>query len=73
MTNEKIYMLVACFVKSIRNNLEIVDYNLTYSEAKMLMANYKKQSRKETGSDWELDLMTDGEIAIKIVEQKERM
>ena len=73
MTNEKIYMLVACFVKSIRNNLEIVDYNLTYAEAKMLLENYKKQSRKETGSDWELDLMTDGEIAIKIVEQKERM
>lgn len=71
MKKEKRYMVIACFVSSIRDNWEIIDFNLTMDEAKRVMSIYKARSSKGPTSGWTLDLMADGYSAIKIIEQSE--
>jgi len=67
---EKLYMIIGTYKNSIRNNLEIVDYNLTYEQAQEIVKDLTEQHANgeiEGGEDWELD------EDLKIIEQNERI
>lgn len=65
---ENLYMVIASYQNSIRNNLEIVDYNLTLDEAKKLS---NKLEEEQEDDEIDEDLLADG--GFKIVKQGERI
>lgn len=72
MNKNDLYMVVASYQNSIRNNLEIVDYNLTLQEAQTLKR--ELVSNHENGEVDEDNLIEDttyGEPNINIVGQCE--
>lgn len=68
------YMLVGSYENSIRNNLEIIDYNLDKETAEAMKADLiLQQNSGETPEDWLLDTNVRGELDIKIVQQTEEL
>lgn len=67
------YMVIACFRNSIRDNLEIVDYNLSFDDAQDLALNiqYPKPNSPFNDEDWELDVREPNYI--KIVPQATKL
>lgn len=68
---EKCYMVIGAYKNSIRDNLEIIDYDLTYEQAQKIVKDLTEQHASgniEGGDDWELDIGY-----LKIFEQKERI
>lgn len=60
-----LYMVIASFRNAIRNNLEIVDYNLTLREAEQV----RDKLSELVDEDWQLD----DDFKIRIVEQGEEI
>lgn len=74
MIKEPLYMLVGSYENSIRNNLEIIDYNLTKREAEAMKTDLiMQQNYGETQEEWLLDTNVRGELDIKIVKQTEEL
>lgn len=74
MIKEPLYMLVGSYENSIRNNLEIIDYNLTKREAEAMKTDLiMQQNYGETQEEWLLDTNVHGELDIKIVKQTEEL
>jgi hypothetical protein len=74
METEPKYMLVGSYENSIRNNLEIIDYNLTKREAEAMKTDLiMQQNFGETQEEWLLDTNVRGELDIKIVQQTEEL
>lgn len=70
---ENLYMVIASYQNSIRNNLEIVDYNLTFDEAADLVIKLQEeQENNEIDEDWLIDDIC-GETSLQIVRQGERI
>lgn len=68
------YMLIGTYENSIRNNLEIIDYNLTKREAEAMKTDLiMQQNFGETQEEWLLDTNVRGELDIKIVQQTEEL
>lgn len=71
---EKLYMVLATYQNSIRNNIEVVDYNLTKEQAESLKTDLNlEQENGEIDEDWLIDVSIHGDLEIKIMEQNERM
>lgn len=71
---EPLYMLVGSYENSIRNNLEIIDYNLDKETAESMKADLiLQQNTGDTPEDWLLDTNVRGELDIKIVQQTEEL
>lgn len=74
MKKEKLFMVVASYVNSFRNNLEIVDFNLTKKEADDLFLQITREQAHITSDDDEkIELTAHGTYALYVFEQKERM
>lgn len=74
MKTEPMYMLVGSYENSIRNNLEIIDYNLTKREAEAMKTDLiMQQNFGDTQEEWLLDTNVRGELDIKIVQQTEEL
>lgn len=74
METEPKYMLVGSYENSIRNNLEIIDYNLDKETAEAMKVDLiMQQSMGDTPEDWLLDTNVRGELDIKIVKQTEEL
>ena len=75
MKKEKLFMVVASYVNSFRNNLEIVDFNLTKKEADNLFLAIKREQAHITSydDDEKIELTAQGSYALYVFEQKERM
>lgn len=75
MKKEKLFMVVANYVNSFRNNLEIVDFNLTKEEAdNLFLTIHRKQAHITSDDDDEkIELTAQGTYALYVFEQKERM
>lgn len=66
---QPLYMVVASFSNSIRDNLEIVDYNLTFDEANEIAVDLAMHDKIYDNEDWELDKST----GAKIIQQATRI
>lgn len=74
MKKEKLFMVVANYVNSFRNNLEIVDFNLTKEEAdNLFLTIHRKQAHLTSDDDEKIELTAQGTYALYVFEQKERM
>lgn len=74
--SKDLYMLVGSYKNSIRNNLEIIDYNIELSEAQDQVATLKSQHAENNidgGEDWELDTKVNGDLAVSIVKQQRKL
>lgn len=70
---ESLYMVIASYQNSIRNNLEIVDYNLTLDEAQDLETTLRlEQENNQVNEDWLIDDVNSRD-GIRIVKQGERI
>lgn len=70
---ENLYMVIASYQNSIRNNLEIVDFNLTLDEAKDLETTLRlEQENNQVDEDWLIDDICD-KTSLQIVKQGERI
>lgn len=69
----KLYMIVAGYQNSIRNNFELVDFNLSKEQAENIKRNLVfSQKFDEIDEDWLID-EENGDLCIKIIEQAERI
>ena len=74
MKKEKLFMVVASYVNSFRNNLEIVDFNLKKKEAdNLFLAITREQAHITSSDDEKIELTAQGTYALYVFEQKERM
>lgn len=70
-----LYMIIGNYKNSIRNNLEIIDYNLELSEAQDQIATLRSQHAENNidNEDWELDTKVNGDLAVFIVKQQNKL
>ena len=74
--SKNLYMIIGIYKNSIRNNLEIIDYNLELSEAQDQVTTLRSQHAENNidgGEDWELDTKINGDLAVYIVIQQNRL